>query len=170
MGKKSARKRGKNGAKCQNLPPEGKRFSKDYQPDNNGRKKKLKNIIKSIPKDAQEKIFDVLFTAISQPSRTEAIRLIKEREDELGEYGFVLQIAITALAGENGMAAVETILDRIFGRPAQRSDVNFSADGEISKIVVEVKDCSKKEAVKSEVSQKEPKSEKVDQEAGVSGA
>lgn len=161
MSKKNARKRGKNGAKVKNIPPVGKRFSKDYQPENNGRHKKLENIIKGIPKDAQDKIYATLYTALQQPNRRVALELLKDREDELGEYGFVLQIAINSLAGKNGMAALGSILDRLFGRPKQQNDISFAgADGEISKIVVEVKDFSKKGENKGEVSQKDPESAK----------
>ncbi len=145
MGKKNSRKRGKNGAKIKNMPPVGKRFSSDYQPENNGRKKKLENIIKSIPEDAQTRIYEVLFSAIRLPNRTEAIRFLreKEKEDALGEYGFVFQIAIDSLTGKNGMAALEMILDRIFGRPKLQADLNLG--GEIKGIEITFADTRKKD-------------------------
>ena len=161
MSKKSARKRGKNGAKIKNMPPVGKRFSKDYQPENNGRKKKLENVIKEIPKDAQDKIYAVLYTALRQPNRKVAMEMLKDREEELGEYGFILQIAINSLAGKNGMAALNSIIDRLFGRPKQQNDVNFTTDGEISKIIVEVKDCSKKGTNRGEIPKKDSKPKKI---------
>lgn len=155
MSKKTVRKRGKNGAKLKNMPPVGKRFSKDYQPENNGRHKKIENIIKEAPRDIQDKIYAVLHTALQQPNRRVAMELLKDREDELGEYGFVLQIAINSLAGKNGMAALDSILNRLIGRPKQQSDISFvGSDGEISKIIVEVKDFSKKGDSKGEISKK----------------
>ena len=143
MGKKNARKRGKNGAKIKNMPPVGKRFSSDYQPENNGRKKKLENVIKDIPEDAQRRIYEVLFAAIRLPNRTEAIKYLQEKEDEMGEYGFVFQIAISSLAGKNGMAALEMILDRIFGHPKIQADLNLG--GEIKGIEITFADTRKKD-------------------------
>lgn len=143
MSKKNARKRGKNGARGKNLPPIGKRFTSEYQPENNGRKKKLENVIKSIPRDAQDKIYEALYTALAQSDRQAAMNLLKEYEGKLGEYGFVLQIAVNALAGKQGMQALNSILDRLFGRPKQQLDTNITSDGSVVGINVIVKDFSK---------------------------
>jgi hypothetical protein len=57
----------------------------------------LANVIKEIPKDAQEKVYSVLWTAISMQNVKEASQYISKEADGMPECGFVLQIAIRAL-------------------------------------------------------------------------
>ena len=63
----------------------------------NGRPKKLVNVIKKIPKDMQEKVYDVLAFALTLPDETSAKKYLESQQGELGQYGFVLQIAIKQL-------------------------------------------------------------------------
>ena len=90
------------------------------QPNSNqGRPKKLVNVIKDMPKDAQERVYAILWTAISMTNVKEASHYISKEADNLPECGFALQIAIRALQGKDGFRALMDILDRLFGRPKQ---------------------------------------------------
>ncbi len=149
MSKKTRKKRGYNTKSLKNLD-KGVRFSARNQPANNGRKKKLSNMVKSIPEDAQTKIYETLYAAIRQPNREAAQLIIEEGQDELGEYGLILQIAARNLIGKNDMATLNDILDRIFGKPKQQGE--FNLNGKIDGIVVNVRDFSKGEE-NGEVSQ-----------------
>lgn len=97
----------------------GKRFSSTNQPEHNGRLPKWVNTIKSIPPDAQEKIYARLYEAMLCASKDDAIAILNAKGDELGDYGFVLQVAARALSGKDGMGALSQILERIFGKPVQ---------------------------------------------------
>lgn len=97
----------------------GKRFSSTNQPENRGRLPKWVNTIKSIPPDAQEKIYARLYEAMLCASKDDAIAILNAKGDELGDYGFVLQVAARALSGKDGMGALSQILERIFGKPIQ---------------------------------------------------
>ena len=105
------------------------RFSSTNQPANRGRLPKWVNTIKSIPPDAQEKIYARLYEAMLCSSKDDAIAILSAKGDELGDYGFVLQVAARALSGKDGMGALSQILDRIFGKPVQ-PQVDLSDDQE----------------------------------------
>lgn len=109
-------------ANQQNIDPH--KWKKGQSGNPKGRPPKLNNAIRAIPKDAQEKIYSVLHYALSLPNVKEAQEYF-ERKD-LGEYGYVLQIALRALAGKNGWLAVCDILDRLFGKPRQTTDVKVT--------------------------------------------
>lgn len=94
-------------------------FSSTNQPANRGRLPKWVNTIKSIPPDAQEKIYARLYEAMLCSSKDDAIAILNAKGDELGDYGFVLQVAARALSGKDGMGALSQILERIFGKPVQ---------------------------------------------------
>lgn len=102
-----------------NQPKNAKRFSSTNQPANRGRLPKWVNTIKSIPPDAQEKIYARLYEAMLCASKDDAIAILNAKGDELGDYGFVLQVATRALSGKDGMGALSQILERIFGKPVQ---------------------------------------------------
>lgn len=91
-----------------------------------GRPRKLAKAIKSIPKDAQERIYAILYTALSFKNVKEATDYIREQESTDLKYGFILQIAIKALAGKNGFQALMEILDRLFGKPRISAEVAHS--------------------------------------------
>ena len=90
----------------------------------NGRPKKLVNVIKKIPKDMQEKVYDVLAFALTLPDETSAKKYLESQQGELGQYGFVLQIAIKQLLKEGwGWNALMDILDRLYGKPRESKDL-----------------------------------------------
>ena len=90
----------------------------------NGRPKKLVNVIKKIPKDMQEKVYNVLAFALTLPDETSAKKYLESQQGELGQYGFVLQIAIKQLLKEGwGWNALMDILDRLYGKPRESKDL-----------------------------------------------
>ena len=96
----------------------------------NGRPKKLVNVLKKIPKDMQEKVYDVLAFALTLPDETSAKKYLESRQGELGQYGFVLQIAIKQLLKEGwGWSALMDIMDRLYGKPKMSADITATGDG-----------------------------------------
>ena len=95
----------------------------------NGRPPKLSRAIRSLPRDAQAKIYSILHTALTFKNVQEATNYIRSQESTDFKYGFVLQIAVKALAGKNGWAAFNDILDRLFGKPKISASVEAKTDG-----------------------------------------
>lgn len=92
-----------------------------------GRPPKLKNAIKKLPRDMQEKVMGALAFSLTLPDTTAAKRYLDYQSGELGEYGFVLQIAIKQLCKDGwGWGAVMDILDRLYGRPRISAEVSHS--------------------------------------------
>lgn len=92
----------------------------------NGRPPKLSKVIKKMPKDAQEKIYTILYTALTFNNVQEATSFISSHDTTDFKYGFVLQLAVKALAGKNGWVAFNDILDRLFGKSKVYADVKVS--------------------------------------------
>ena len=96
----------------------------------NGRPKKLVNGLKKIPKDMQEKVYDVLAFALTLPDETSAKKYLESQQGELGQYGFVLQIAIKQLLKDGwGWSALMDIMDRLYGKPKMSADITATGDG-----------------------------------------
>lgn len=89
----------------------------------NGRPPRLSRVIKQMPPDAQEKIYTILFTALTFKNVQEATAYIRSQDTTDFKYGFVLQLAVKALAGKNGWSAFNDILDRLFGKPRISAEV-----------------------------------------------
>jgi len=107
----------------------GKRFVKGESGNPAGRPPKMGNAWKTIPKDAQKKLYGVLFHAISLGSVDAATKYLEETNaSEPGQYGIVLEVAIKALSGNNGWQALCDIYDRLFGKPRQQADVNVGGE------------------------------------------
>lgn len=82
-----------------------------------GRPKLLANVIAEMPADAKERIYATLHYAIKQPNHKALEKFLSEKQEELGEYGFVLERASKELLGKYGWSAMMDIFDRLFGRP-----------------------------------------------------
>lgn len=96
----------------------------------NGRPKKLVNVIKKIPKDMQVKVYSVLAFALTLPDMQSARKYLESEQGELGQYGFVLQIAIKQLLKDGwGWSALMDIMDRLYGKPKMSADINAKDDG-----------------------------------------
>ena len=96
----------------------------------NGRPKKLVNVIKKIPKDMQVKVYSVLAFALTLPDMQSARKYLESEQGELGQYGFVLQIAIKQLLKDGwGWSALMDNMDRLYGKPKMSADINAKGDG-----------------------------------------
>lgn len=102
----------------------GHRFTSTDQPP--GYKKKPK--LRLIPKDAQEKVFAALFYALSQPDKQSAAQALEKLQDELPEFGYLIQVYTRGLMGKNGAEVADKILDRLFGKPKQVSEIGFTKE------------------------------------------
>lgn len=104
-------------------------FSKERQPASNGRPKKLVNAIKDLPPHMMEDIHGILGYALTLESEAEAKRYLEAKAEELGQYGFLMQIAIRQLSNKNyGWGAAMDIMDRLFGKPRQSAEVKHTGD------------------------------------------
>lgn len=122
----------------------GHRFKKGEVTNPKGRTPLIKNILKKCPADANEKVYDALYTAITMPSQKEALAYLSKLEQESeGEYGIILEMCIRALTGEAGWKALNDILDRLFGKPTQPNETNLHTDDEVG--VIKVVDGRRKE-------------------------
>lgn len=96
----------------------------------NGRPKKLVNVIKKLPNDMQEKVYGVLAYALTLPDETSAKVYLESQQGELGQYGFVLQIAIKQLCKDGwGWNALMDIMDRLYGRPRETREIQTTGEG-----------------------------------------
>lgn len=90
----------------------------------NGRPKKLVNVIKGLPKDAQMQIYKVLAFVLTLPDEKSAKAYLEKQQGELGKYGFVMQVAIKQLLKEGwGFGAMMDIMDRLYGKPRISAEV-----------------------------------------------
>ena len=91
-----------------------------------GRPPRLAASIASIPADAQKRVYDVLHHALALPNVKAAKEYLESEETQacIGEYGFLLQVAIKALMGKTGWLTANDILDRLFGKPKQTTQLS----------------------------------------------
>ena len=103
-----------------------------------GRPPTLAGKIKSIPKDAQLRVHEVLNHALALPNVKAAEQYLKSDEVQagLGDYGFLLQIAIRSLMGKAGWLTAVDILDRLFGKPKQAITGDLSVDLEEPPVII----------------------------------
>ena len=102
----------------------------------NGRPKKLVNAIKDLPPHMMEDIYGILSFALTLKSEAEAKAYLEEQTGKLGQYGFLMQIAIRQLTNKSyGWGAAMDILDRLYGKPRQSAEVKHT--GEAINIIVQ---------------------------------
>lgn len=95
----------------------------------NGRPKKLVNAIKDLPPHMMEDIYGILSFALTLKSEAEAKAYLEEQTGKLGQYGFLMQIAIRQLTNKSyGWGAAMDILDRLYGKPRQSAEVKHTGD------------------------------------------
>ena len=95
----------------------------------NGRPKKLVNAIKDLPPHMMEDIYGILSFALTLKSEAEAKAYLEEQTGKLGQYGFLMQIAIRQLTSKGyGWGAAMDILDRLYGKPRQSAEVKHTGD------------------------------------------
>ena len=96
----------------------------------NGRPKKLVNVIKKLPENMMEEVYGILAHALTLSSEEEAKAYLEMKGEELGRYGFLMQIAVRQLSNKNyGWGAANDILDRLYGKPKQSAEVKHSGEG-----------------------------------------
>lgn len=102
-----------------------KRNPKGVSGNPNGRPRTLAASIKSIPPDARDKVYEVLHHALTLPNLPAAQKYLdKKFQGELGEYGFLLQVTLNSLMGKDGWITVCDILDRLWGKPKQTTQLS----------------------------------------------
>lgn len=112
----------------------------------NGRPKKLVNAIKSLPPDMMEEIYGILGYALTLKSEDEAKDYLKAKGEQLGKYGFLMQIAIRQLCNKSfGWSCANDILDRLFGKPKMAAEVKHSGEG----VTIVVRDKEEGERIKN---------------------
>ena len=102
----------------------GHRFTSDNQPGNAGRKPKLK----SIPKDAQERVYAALYHALTLESGEAAGLYLMKAAKDLPECGFLIQVYAKGLMGKNALGYASDIMDRLFGKAKQVSEIGFTKE------------------------------------------
>ena len=95
-------------------------FSSTNQPKNRGRKPKLKNI----PPDAKERVMEALFHALTLPDQKTAMEYLKREAADLPKYGYLIQVYAKGMMGRTGFMYVSDLLDRLFGKPKQVTDIS----------------------------------------------
>lgn len=111
-----------------NLTP----FPKGVSGNPAGRPRSLGKLIKELPVEAQTEILGILHYAISLSDLHEARAYLERQsgeDSELGQYGFIFQIAIKSLLGNNGWATLNDILDRLFGKPRIQAEFQNQSHG-----------------------------------------
>lgn len=108
-------------------------FSSTNQPANRGRKPRLANL----PPDAREEITKVLWHALTLPDRQTAQDYLNRAAADLPKYGCLIQVYARGLLSKNGADVADQILDRLFGKPKQTTEMNVgSAAGSAIQITV----------------------------------
>ena len=113
-------------------------FKKGQSGNEAGRPPSLAGLIKDIPRDAQVRVHQVLHHALALPNVQAAEKYLKSQEvqEGLGDYGFLLQVAIRSLMGKQGWLTAVDILDRLFGRPKQAITGDLSLDMEEPPVIM----------------------------------
>lgn len=101
----------------------GNRFQSGESGNPAGRPRNLDKAIKGIPKEAREKVYGVLNHALMLPNVKEAQAYLEHQAEDFGQYGFLLQLAIKQLMSKNGWFTASDILDRLFGKPRQQTEI-----------------------------------------------
>ena len=102
----------------------GNRFSATNQPAGVGRKPKLK----SIPPDAREKVYAALYHALTLPDQKTAAEYLNKTAEELPEFGYLIQVYAKGMMGKTAGIYTGDILDRLFGKPKQVSEIGFTKE------------------------------------------
>lgn len=118
-------KTGRNDVEAFTKAGEPYRFSAKNQPEKNGRKKLMKNIIKGIPDDAKEEIATTMFKAISCKNTKDAVATINKIELKGTKYGLIYEEVIKAIR-KDGLDAIISVLEWIYGK-----NINNRISGEL---------------------------------------
>lgn len=100
----------------------GRKFSADNQPTGRGRKPR----IKSVPADAQDAVYSALYHALTLPDKDTAKKYLEQTVADLPEYGFLIQTYADGMTAPGGWRVTEAIIDRLFGKPKQAQEIDFT--------------------------------------------
>lgn len=101
-----------------------------------GKPPSFRTLMKRLPKDAQAKAMDVLWTALNMQNFDQASKYLKDKEAELPECGFMFQVVLRGLMGKDGAWVLGSVLDRLFGRPRQQAEVKHTGNAGGINVVV----------------------------------
>ena len=110
----------------------GRKFQPGVRPPGAGRRRKLKNI----PENARDKVYAALYHVLTLPDKAAAEEYLKQTAKELPEYGNLIQVYTRGLLGNNGALVAEQILDRLFGKPTQSTDIKVGTEGPSIQVTV----------------------------------
>ena len=129
-----------------------KRIPKGTSGNPKGRPKTLAGAIKSIPKDAKTRVLEVLHHAIALRNVKEAKAYLESDavQDELPEYGFLLQLALKSLISKTGWLTAVDIMDRLFGKPRQEIQADLTLDMDEAPVIVFSSGAQQEEPPKTE--------------------
>lgn len=102
----------------ENLKP----FPKGVSGNPNGRPPRLINKIEKLPREAKEIVYSRLWEAI-RTGNIAGLRQYMDEEGADGECGMILQMAARQLRSKYGWKALNDILDRLFGKPKQTTEI-----------------------------------------------
>ena len=102
----------------------GNRFGSDNQPAQRPRGPRK---LKSIPKDAREKVYAALYHALTLPDQKTAAEYLQKTAEDLPEFGYLIQVYAKGMMGKQAGIYTADILDRLFGKARQTTDMNVGA-------------------------------------------
>lgn len=97
-------------------------FQKGVSGNPNGRPPQIVNVIEKLPKEVKQRVYARLLDAI-RTNNVEGLRKFVEEDGTDDEYGVVLQMAARELRSKRGWKALNDILDRLFGKPKQTTEI-----------------------------------------------
>ena len=113
----------------------GRQFQKGQSGNPAGRPP-YRSLMKRIPKNAREKAYEVIWTALSMPDAKTAAQYLKDKEAELPECGFMFQVLVRGLMGKDGAWLMDALLSRLFGKPRQEAEVKHTGNAAGVQVVV----------------------------------
>ena len=67
---------------------------------------------------------EALYHALTLPDQRTAAEYLAKTAKELPEYGYLIQVYAKGMMGKNGYLYVSDLLDRLFGKPKQVTDIS----------------------------------------------
>lgn len=113
----------------------GRQFQKGQSGNPAGRPP-YRSLMKRIPKNAREKAYEVIWTALAMPDAKTAAQYLKDKEAELPECGFMFQVLVRGLMGKDGAWLMDALLSRLFGKPRQEAEIKHTGTATGVQVVV----------------------------------